>query len=217
MYIYGGGWNDEDTAAGVEARTIGESTTWRRFFNTQGAHYDFKTFLHCSCLGLDCTGYIGWALYNLFNTKSGHNGYVFESRILGYRLQDMGLGKVTDAARVTSHRCGDIFFSPLYRHAYISLGECSDKSVVLLHSSPPGVMLSGTSSPYGSYSLATKYATRFMRKNYPQWSLKFPCCNRGKEYLANYHRLRFSASVVADPENFFLKNPHQILSEISNC
>lgn len=28
MYIYGGGWNEEDTGAGIEAMTIGVSHKW---------------------------------------------------------------------------------------------------------------------------------------------------------------------------------------------
>lgn len=31
MYVWGGGWNEEDTAAGEEARSIGESPRWQEF------------------------------------------------------------------------------------------------------------------------------------------------------------------------------------------
>lgn len=216
MYVYGGGWNEEDTFASREATAIGESPAWFQFFCTQNRQYNFKNFLHCSSLGLDCTGYIGWAIYNLFNKEDGLNGYVFESRILGYRLQEMGLGSVTEAQNVTNHRCGDIFFSPKHRHAYIALGEFEDKSVVLLHSSPPGVMLSGTDSPYGDKpSLAQRCATGYMKKKHPQWFFKYPCSDRGKDYLQDYHRFRFFKVVVSDPEGICELNPEEILSLIS--
>lgn len=216
MYVYGGGWNEEDTLAGIEATSIGEASAWRKFFATQGTHYNFRNFMHCSSLGLDCTGYIGWAIYNLFNTQNNLDGYVFESRVLGYRLEEMGLGSVTEAQNVTNHRCGDIFFSPVHRHAYIALGEFCDKSVALLHSSPPGVMLSGTPSPYGiKSSLAQKCAKRFMQKKHPEWTVKFPCCDRGMDYLQGYHRFRFFKVVVSDPEGICTYTPQEILSYIA--
>lgn len=216
MYVYGGGWNEEDTFASREATAIGESPAWRQFFNTQSCQYDFKNFLHCSSLGLDCSGYIGWAIYNLFNEDDGLPGYVFESRLLGYRLQEMGLGSVTEAQNVTNHRCGDIFFSPKHRHAYIALGEFEDKSVVLLHSSPPGVMLSGTASPYKSKpSLAQRCASYFMQKNHPEWFFKYPCSDRGTDYLRDYHRFRFFKVVVSDPEGICAYTPGEILSYFS--
>lgn len=207
MYVYGGGWNEEDTFAGTQARTIGESAAWQQFFETQCSNYDFKRFLHCSSLGLDCTGYIGWAVYNLFNDTDNQEGYVFESHELGYRLSELGLGSVTEAHDVTDHRFGDIFFSEKHRHAYISIGECSDKSVLLLHSSPPGVMLSGTSTPEGCASVAQKCATDFMRRKYPLWFSKFPDSNRGADYLSDYHRFRFFNVIVSDPEGYAFCSP----------
>ena len=40
MYIWGGGWNEEDTAAGVEAVTIGVSPRWAEFAKQQNDAYD---------------------------------------------------------------------------------------------------------------------------------------------------------------------------------
>ena len=214
MYVYGGGWNEDDTFASIEARTIGESSAWRNFFLTQTSSYNFKKFLHCSTLGLDCTGYIGWVIYNLLNTQNNLDGYVFKSNELGYRLNELGLGSVSKCTCPLTHQCGDIFFSPKHSHAYISLGECQDKSVLLLHSSPPGVILSGTSSPCcsASRSQAQKCARKFMQINYPDWFAKFPQCNRGTDYLSDYHRFRFYRTVVPDPDNFTLCPPSYILS-----
>lgn len=216
MYVYGGGWNEQDTFAGTQARSIGIAPQWYNFFRTQSSDYNFKNFLHCSSLGLDCTGYIGWAIYNLFNEENGKDGYVFESRILGHKLSTMGLGSVTPSKNVTNHRCGDIFFSPRHRHAYISLGQCSDKSVLLLHSSPPGVMLSGTPAQSScSPSIAQKYACFFMKKHHPEWFLKFPCSDRGIQYLHDYDRFRFYKVILPDPEGICAYSPQTILSKLS--
>lgn len=217
MYVYGGGWNEEDTFASLEARSIGESSAWKNFFLTQTSGYNFKKFLHCSTLGLDCTGYIGWVIYNLLNSEDNLPGYVFKSTELGYSLEKLGLGGVSEASLNPTHRCGDIFFSSKYSHAYISLGECEDKSVLLLHSSPPGVILSGTPSPFcKGRSIAQIYAHRFMQKNHPQWYAKFPKCDRGADYLKDYHRFRFYKVVVPDPDDVSSLCANQILHSFSS-
>ena len=217
MYVYGGGWNEEDTFASLEARTIGESSAWRNFFLTQSSSYNFKNFLHCSTLGLDCTGYIGWVIYNLLNTQDNLCGYVFKSNELGYRLEELGLGSVSECSSPLTHRCGDIFFSPKHSHAYISLGECADKSVLLLHSSPPGVILSGTPSPRycSSRSQAQRCARKFMQANHPNWHAKFPQSDRGADYLCDYHRFRFHKLIVRDPDELSLCSAADILSVFS--
>lgn len=216
MYVYGGGWNEEDTFASLEARTIGESSAWKNFFLTQTSGYNFKKFLHCSTLGLDCTGYIGWVIYNLLNAENNLPGYVFKSGELGYRLENLGLGVVSEACLNPTHRCGDIFFSSKHSHAYVSLGECEDKSILLLHSSPPGVILSGTPSPLcRGRSKAQIYAHRFMHANYPHWYAKFPKCDRGADYLYDYHRFRFYKVVVPDPDDILNCSATHILSNIT--
>lgn len=95
MYIYGGGWNEEDTGAGIEAMTIGVSHKWAEFAIKQDSSYNFKDYdykqnkdyIH---LGLDCSGYIGWLLYNIFQDK----GYVDFSRKIANNLATENKGKV---------------------------------------------------------------------------------------------------------------------------
>lgn len=210
MYVYGGGWDESDTKGGTSSVHIGEMPVWKTFFSLQTSAYDYKRYLHCTTLGLDCTGYIGWCIYNLLNTKSGEDGFVFPSAVLGCRLMEKGLGTVTKCKN-PEHRPGDIFFSEKHHHAYISLGKCSDTSVLLLHSSPPGVMLSGTQTENGSEGEAQSLATSFMHKHYPHWSIKYPQSNRSKDYLFDYSRFRFYKSIVPDPEKISCSTPSQIL------
>ena len=74
MYIYGGGWNENDTGAGIEAMTLGIDPKWAEFAQKQDSSYNFKDYdykqnkeyIH---LGLDCSGYIGWLLYNIFRIR----------------------------------------------------------------------------------------------------------------------------------------------------
>ena len=41
MYVWGGGWNEEDTGAGIEATTLGLSSQWKIFFEQQSSNYDY--------------------------------------------------------------------------------------------------------------------------------------------------------------------------------
>ena len=45
MYVWGGGWNEEDTGAGVEAVTIGVSDHWASFFEDR---------MHCMIIKIPC-------------------------------------------------------------------------------------------------------------------------------------------------------------------
>lgn len=209
MYVYGGGWDESDTKGGISSVSIGEADIWKTFFTLQTSAYDYKKYLHCTSLGLDCTGFIGWCIYNLLNNKSGGEPYVYPSSVLGYSLMERGLGAVIK--QKDFHRAGDIFFSPKHRHAYISLGKCSDGSAVLIHSSPPGVMVSGTADKNGRESEAQRLATFFMHKHFPHWSIKYPHCNRPESYLYDYLCFRFYDNVVCDPDNLSLLSPSEIL------
>ena len=52
-------------------------------------------------------------------------------------------------------------------HIYIVVGSCADGSVVLVHSSPAGVRLSGTPDKKGrTNSEAVKLAKKYMKKYY---------------------------------------------------
>ena len=92
MYTYGGGWNEEDTGAGTEARTIGLSARWAEFAAQQTSSYNYKDYdykkngdvIH---LGLDCSGYVGWVLYNTLETENGKEGYVDYNNKVLERLQ----------------------------------------------------------------------------------------------------------------------------------
>lgn len=213
MYIYGGGWNREDSGAGHEARIIGEPPGWKAFYRTQGSCYNFRNFSNCNSLGLDCTGYIGWVLYNLFSSENDGEGYVFKSDSFGLNLNKKGLGAVTRASEVTNFRCGDIFYSGTEHHAYICFGECIDGSVILAHSSPPGVMLSGTPARKGGGRSIAQYASEtFMQKNFNEWYNKFPDTDRGEDYLTKYDRFRFYKVVVSDPEGLTKLYADEVLS-----
>ena len=76
MYVWGGGWNEEDTGSGIETRTLGLSPRWKNFYEQQTSSYDFQNTLYQIHDGLDCSGYIGWILYNVMETENEKDGYV---------------------------------------------------------------------------------------------------------------------------------------------
>jgi hypothetical protein len=52
---------------------------------------------------------------------------------------------------------------------YIVIGQCDDGSVLLVHSSPAGVQINGTTTPSGENdSKAIILATKYMHEYYPK-------------------------------------------------
>lgn len=221
MYIYGGGWNEADDGAGRECLTMGLSPKWSAFANSCGADYNFRSYdykrdksvIH---LGLDCSGYVGWVLFNTLKNGSGQ-GYVFKSTEVVKRLSEMGLGRRIPRSEVKIHRAGDIMSSACgcCAHVYICVGECEDKSLVLLHSSPCGVQLSGTYTPKGDKnSMAAAAAESYMKRYYPKWMDRFPDCLRDEKYLTHYEQLE--NTFCSDNENVRNMTAEMVLELIFN-
>ncbi|MDR1537822.1 MAG: copper amine oxidase N-terminal domain-containing protein [Clostridiales bacterium] len=210
MYIWGGGWNEEDTAAGPEAMTIGASANWASFARKQTKSYNYSLTRYRIHDGLDCTGFIGWAIYNLVPNDGG---YVFKSNVLASSLSNIGLGSMTARSSVKTHLAGDIMSTS--GHAWISLGTCADGSVAILHSSPPGVSICGTQ--VGSVkSEAVKLAEKYMSKYFPEWYEKYPNCNRNASYLTGYDKFSWDESLLSDPDGLRKKDAAQVLSVLFN-
>ncbi|MDE5600026.1 MAG: hypothetical protein K2I60_00230 [Oscillospiraceae bacterium] len=55
-----------------------------------------------------------------------------------------GWGDFTPAKDVKKHHVGDIMSGE--GHVYICIGECDDGSIVIVHSSPCGVQINGTTT-----------------------------------------------------------------------
>ena len=151
LYIYGGGWNWQDDGAALLSRRIGRPRTWRDFFLSTDADYEYKNasapaestypfggWCEYYYAGLDCSGYLGWVIYNTLETENGRPGYVFKSTEFAKTLSEMGFGSYS-ADKLENGgialRSGDIV--SLKGHTYLILGRCEDGSLVILHSSPP--------------------------------------------------------------------------------
>lgn len=247
LYVYGGGWDWQDEGSSVQATTIGASGCWAKFFRAQNADYQYKNSSDPASsyypfggwneyyyAGLDCSGYIGWALYNTLETSSGRSGYVCKSRLLAKSLADeRHLGTFSTAMFELGGgdlRPGDIV--SMKDHVWICLGRCADGSIVILHSTPSksitgqkggGVQLSalnpsGDSRSCEAYRLASYYQERY----FPAWTARYPAVMKSFSTYVGFQRtgttgvFRWSldGNGLADPEGYANMSAAQILADI---
>ncbi|MDD3795393.1 MAG: hypothetical protein PHE06_05355 [Lachnospiraceae bacterium] len=217
LYVWGGGWSATGEGGNIDARTMGVSKQWKKFFNSQSASYDYRNTRYQYRNGLDCSGFVGWTIYNAFNTKSGNTGYVCLAQVMTRRFSSKGWGSYTAAGAVNNYRAGDIM-STSEGHVYIVLGTCSDGSVVFIHSSPSGVQINGTYTRSGNEnSKAVQLAAKYMKKYYPKWYAKFPKCSRGTSYLTQYSQMRWYLTgncMMSDPEGYANLTAPKILKDL---
>ena len=209
MYIWGGGWNEEDTGAGVEAVHLGVSSTWAEFAAAQDAGYDYKNTRYQIHNGLDCSGYLGWLVYNVFQQVDGETGYVMKATTMARTFAEYGWGTYTPAGKVTDWEPGDVM--SMKGHVWLSLGMCEDGSVVLMHASPPGVRICGTNLADGSKSQAVTLAESYMQIYYPDWYAKYPDCAETTSYLSDSSQMRWNAQTLSDAEGLQNMGAVQIL------
>ena len=217
LYIWGGGWNDS-TRKGV-------SPTWVEWYNKWSANpsgYDYNDYRDLSTTnrakGLDCSGFVGWAAYQVMQTKSNVGfGYTVVSGDIGsYYSNTLKWGTIVNQSYLSKNgwtlKPGDIGYND--GHTWIVLGQCSDKSVVIIHSTPQaGCQISGTTTPEGNYSsqavtLAKKYMS--MYSGYSKFSYHPSCGN----YIRNGNYLRWNSSTLSDPDGYANMTADQILYDL---
>ena len=200
LYVYGGSWDWQDVNSSNQALTIGLPQSWIDFFQQHDANYTYindddhahSYYPHNSWNqyyygGPDCSGYIGWVIYNVMNTESSTNdkndGYVMYADEQAQRFaNDYGWGSFTKDFTAKDFKPGDIF--SMSGHVWTVLGVCDDGSIVFLHSTPSdskagqgggGVQLSALnpSNPDSTDCEAYRLATKYMQKYYPEWSERY--------------------------------------------
>ncbi len=204
LYVFGGGWDWQDTGSAIQARTLGVSSDWVRFFNSQDESYTFRDKNDDKSLrdpktsyfpfggyneyyyaGLDCSGFVGWTIYNTFETENGRPGYVCSSTKMARRFaEEYGWGDFSQKVAPSESnsyklRPGDIV--SIKGHVWISLGTCDDGSVVIVHST--NGFVSRTGQPGGGVGIgaignskeceAYKLADQYMSKFYPEWYRRY--------------------------------------------
>jgi glucan-binding YG repeat protein len=215
LYVWGGGWNDS-TRKGI-------SQTWVSWYNSQSSSYNYKdnnlNDLSSAnrAKGLDCSGFVGWAAYQVMQKTSGIGyGYTVVSGEVGSYYKSLGWGSILTQANLASSnytlRAGDVGYND--GHTWIVLGQCADKSIVVVHSTPnAGCQISGTPTPSGDYSsqavaLAKKYMSQY--SGYTKYSYNTSCGN----YIRNGNYLRWNSSTLSDPDGYSKMTADQILADL---
>lgn len=214
MYIWGGGWNGFAGNNKAQKFKTGLSSKWRSFARKHKKNYNYAKYLLQREKGLDCSGFVGNCVYNVMQTADGKQSYVTSSFREGKYYASLGFGKYVARNRVNNRKAGDVMTCS--SHVWICLGECTDGSAVVLHSSPPMVSLAGTPARNGaSNSKAIKLAKKYMKKYYPDLYKYYPnSVYRGSVYNTSYGRMRWSRNVLADPEGYTNKTANAVLKDL---
>ena len=199
LYIWGGGWGG-DTAATNDSSKIGYQKTWQTFYNNYGkAGYDYTKYRFKYFSGLDCSGFAGWVLYNTMYTKDDQAYMVYQSTTVAPTYIKKGW-----ATKTTTFHPGDVV--SMSGHVWISLGTCSDKTVLLVHSSPKGVQISGTGGQ------ATVLAKKYMKLLAPGWPYAIRTVGSG--YTSNVtiaHWVVNGSGILKDPDGLQKMSAEQVM------
>ena len=199
LYIWGGGWGG-DTAATNDSSKIGYQKTWQTFYNNYAtSSYDYTKYRFKYFSGLDCSGFAGWTLYNTMYTKDDQAYMVYQSSTVAPTYIKKGW-----ATKTTTFHPGDVV--SMNGHVWISLGTCSDKTILLVHSSPKGVQISGTGGQ------ATVLAKKYMKLLAPNWPYDIRTVGSG--YTKNVtiaHWVVNGSGILKDPDGLQKMSAEQVM------
>ena len=208
LYVFGGGWDFQDLGTSYEGRTIGISKNWVKFFDDQNVNYTYRDDDHPNntyypfegyneyyYAGLDCSGYVGWTIYNnIYNDSLSHPGFVTNAKKIANNLEKENYGKWMHTVNGSTYtnpnytllanelKVGDILSTN--SHVMIVLGKCNDGSFIILHSTPSdsisnspggGVQMSAVNTrESGSTNCeAYKLCVEYMNKYFKKWSERY--------------------------------------------
>lgn len=199
LYIWGGG-HGGDTAESNDAMKIGYQKTWQTFYNNNAtSNYDYTKHRFKYFCGLDCSGFAGWTLYNTLYTKDDQDYVVFQSTTVAPTYIKKGW-----ATKTTTFHPGDVV--SMNGHVWISLGKCSDNTILLVHSSPKGVQISGTGGK------ASDLAKKYMKILAPKWPYDIRTVGSG--YTSNVtiaHWVVNGTGVLKDPDGLQKMSAEQVM------
>lgn len=186
LYVYGGGWNWQDTGAGPQAVRVGSAPEWSAFFKVRDECYSYRDYYPAFgrnawyYAGLDCSGYLGWTVYNTLHDKSGLPGYVGPALSMAGDFARRGWGRLLELADNSALRPGDV--CSIKGHVWLCLGICRDGSILLAHSTPSesragcpggGAQLSALSPAGGDRCVALNLAEKVMKRRCPAWYRRY--------------------------------------------
>ncbi len=230
LYVYGGGWNQKDTGAGPQAVHIGLAPEWCGFFRAQSRCYSYRDYDPVSgenvyyYAGLDCSGYLGWTVYNTLHDRDGLPGYVCSAVSMAGDFARRGWGCLVEAGEEIPLRPGDI--CSITGHVWLCMGTCDDGSVLLAHSTPShsragcpggGVQLSALSLNHSNCCDAMALAETVMRRC-PAWYSRYAPVKKPWEvytaFSGGVFRWALDGGILTDPEGFNNLSAGAVLSRI---
>ena len=213
LYVYGGGWNEDDTGAGEEALTYWVSPRWYEFFKENDAEYNFEDTMYQMHDGLDCTGYVGFVVYQTFGNAYSDSGYVYPSKDMVIKYSSLFDSTFIDRASVSRYYPGDIMGTD--GHVFIVIGQCSDGSLLLVHASPPVVSICGTKTHDGNAdSEAVRLAKQYMAEYFPESYARYDSYIRDTDFLTDYDQMHWNRNILPDPDGYDDMTPEEILKDL---
>ena len=255
LYVFGGAWDYQDVGTAFEGRTIGLSKDWIKFFDEQTVnytyrddnkknetYYPFNGFNQYFYAGIDCSGFVGWAIYNTLNTESlAGIGFVMYASDIANFMSQLEYGNWIHRVKGWSDenpdyklwanevRVGDIISTD--GHVMIVLAKCDDGSFIIIHSTPND---SKTGCPGGGVQMsavnpkdeisndceAFYLSQEYMQKYYIKWSERY---NVKMMFLSSVFDFRdektglFHWNIngkISDPDNYHQKNAKEILKDL---
>ena len=203
LYIYGGGWGSYGTQ-------IGYQQAWKDFFDSHAKEsYDYSKYKFQRDKGFDCSGFAGWTLYNTLYKESDGEELSISGSDVAKTYADNGWAVLTKNSKDKTFKPGDVISKP--GHVWISMGQCEDGSVLILHSTPQsGVQISG------SKGKAAELAAYYMKKYFPAWP--FTAKHMGEAYITKGDKARWKVSgkgaIMSDPEGFQEMTGEQVLQKL---
>ena len=100
---------------------------------------------------------------------------------------------------------------------YIVLAVCEDGSLLIAHSSPPGVKISGTYDQNGnSNSRAVGYAQKIMKTYYPDWYSRYPNCTVDSSFTepSNVSLFHWNSKTLKDTDQLHSMSINQIIQTL---
>ena len=190
LYLYGGGHNADATRRGLNPE-------W-------AAAYKLGNYEN----GLDCSGYIGWSIFQVMNSIS-----TVSSGAMADLYKARGWGTKYMLSAVKNLQPGDIVGHG--EHVWMIVGTCSDGSVLILHSGgTSGPQLAGTGGE--ATALAKSYMSRYAGYavyNYCGYS--DPWLSTSNSMYYSTYVFRWNPTVLTDPEGFRNLSADQILTRLS--
>ena len=89
LYVWGGGHNWSD------ATRKGISPKWKQWYDSNSSSYNYRYYMDLSEAteqkGLDCSGFVGWSVYQIMQSRSGGPMYTDVSGNLGSLYSGKGI------------------------------------------------------------------------------------------------------------------------------